>query len=183
MKSAKPLWLLLVLLGFAFPGLALTGCKEEKATVVEVKPATAYFPVQLGDKVVNLQIAALPQEQQMGLMHRRDLKADDGMVFVFPAPQRMSFYMRNTPTPLTIGYFDEAGVLREKYDMHPLDETPVPSRSTQIQFCVEMQQGWYDRNGVKPGAKLDLAAVAAAMQARGLDPVEFGLREFLPPRR
>jgi uncharacterized protein len=101
------------------------------------------------------------------------------MVFVFPAPQRMGFYMRNTPTPLTIGYFDADGVLREKYDMHPFDETTVSSRSDRIQFCVEMNQGWYDRNGIKPGAQLDLKALMAAMKARGVDPVEYGMNRHL----
>ncbi|PTY05004.1 hypothetical protein DB347_18755 [Opitutaceae bacterium EW11] len=115
----------------------------------------------------------------LGLMHRRDLKPDDGMVFVFPRPQRMSFYMRNTPTPLSIGYFDSEGVLKEVYPMYPFDETTVNSRSDRIQFCVEMNQGWYEKNGVRTGDKLDVKALAAALKARGQDPVEYGLRKWV----
>ncbi len=117
---------------------------------------------------------------QMGLMHRRDLKPDQGMIFIYQRPDRMSFYMRNTPTPLDIGFFTADGVLREKYPMHPFDETSVTSRSDRIQFSVEMNQGWYDRNGVRPGAQLDLKAVAEALAARGLDPKDYGLGADTP---
>ena len=157
----------------------MTACGAEKAPQAEIKPASTYFPIGIGAKTVQLQVAALPNETRQGLMHRRDLKPDDGMVFVFPSGEQRGFYMRNTPTPLTIGYFDTDGILREKYDMHPFDETTVSSRSRQIQFCVEMQQGWYERNGVKTGARLDMKALVAAMKARGLDPIEFGMRKHL----
>lgn len=161
-----------------------TACSQEKpARSTEIKPASSYFPIKIGEKVAQLQIAALPDEHKYGLMNRRDLQADQGMIFVFPASQRMGFYMRNTPTPLTIGYFDADGVLKEKYDMHPFDETTVSSRSDRIQFCVEMNQGWYDRNGVKPGAKLDIQALIAAMRARGFDPVEYGMSRHLAGQR
>jgi hypothetical protein len=52
----------------------------------------------------------------------------------------------------------------------------VPSRSRGIQFCLEMNQGWFKQAGVKPGARLDLKAVAAALHARGLKPEAAGLR-------
>jgi uncharacterized protein len=161
-------------------GMLLTACGAEKAAAsAEIKSASTYFPIKIGDRVAQLQIAALPNELQLGLMNRRDLKPDEGMIFIFARPQRMGFYMRNTPTPLTIGYFDSDGVLREKYDMHPFDETTVSSRSDRIQFCVEMHQGWYDRNGIKPGAQLDLKAVMEALKARGFDPIEFGMAKHL----
>ena len=53
---------------------------------------------------------------------------------------------------------------------------PVTSRSRNIQFCLEMNQGWFKRNDVKPGAKLDLKAVAEALKARGLKPEQAGLK-------
>lgn len=178
MKSAKQIRFWCYLAASILATTFYTACGQEKAdSSAATKSATAFFPLKIGDRVVQLQIAAQPGELTRGLMGRRDLKPDEGMVFVFPTPQQMGFYMRNTPTPLTIGYFDRDGVLREKYDMHPFDETTISSRSDRIQFCVEMNQGWYDRNGVKPGAKLDLKALAQAMKARGLDPVEFGMRE------
>jgi uncharacterized membrane protein (UPF0127 family) len=117
----------------------------------------------------------LDPELEQGLMYRKSMGEDEGMVFVFPTPRPQSFWMRNTTLPLDIGFFDAAGELKEVYPMYPLDEQAVQSHSRSIQFCLEMNQGWFQRAGVKPGAKLDLKALAAALRARGLKPEAAGL--------
>jgi uncharacterized protein len=184
-KSAKRfrLWCYLTVAILALG--ASSGCGEHKsvAPAADAKSPNSYFAIKLGDQTVQLQIAALPDEQMHGLMFRRDLGADQGMIFVFPRGQRQAFYMRNTPTPLDIGYFDGDGVLKEIYPMYPFDETSITSRSDRIQFCVEMNQGWYQKAGVKPGAKLDMQALVAALKARGIDPIEYGLRRFVDEKR
>jgi hypothetical protein len=88
----------------------------------------------------------------------------------------MSFWMRDTPLPLDIGFFDRGGVLREVYAMQPFDETAIRSRNIRLQFALEMNQGWFHDRGVRPGAWLDLAALRAALIARGATPADFGLR-------
>lgn len=108
-------------------------------------------------------------------MDRHDLGRDDGMIFIYESPQQMSFWMRNTPTPLDIGFFSPTGVLEEVYPLHPFDETAVASRTMRLQFALEMNQGWYRENGVKPGAQIDLKALVAALQARGFNPKRYGL--------
>jgi uncharacterized membrane protein (UPF0127 family) len=87
----------------------------------------------------------------------------------------MSFWMHDTPTPLDIGFFSRAGELMEIYPMQPFDETPLNTRGHALQFALEMNQGWYAKNEVKTGAKIDLKALAAAIKARGFDPQKFGL--------
>jgi uncharacterized membrane protein (UPF0127 family) len=87
----------------------------------------------------------------------------------------MSFWMRNTTLPLDIGYFDSTGELKEVYPMYPRDERPVASRG-RMQYALEMNQGWFARAGVTTGAKLDQAALAEALRARGLKPAQFGIR-------
>lgn len=159
--------------------LLFLGCaRGEQATpATGVKTVADFFPVRLGERVVHLQFAVTGSEMQRGLMGRRDLAPEQGMIFVYAQPQRLSFWMRNTPTPLDIGYFTSDGVLREIYAMHPFDETAIPSVRSDLQFAVEMNQGWYQRNEVKPGAQLDLAAVKAALKARGFPLRAFGLTE------
>lgn len=125
--------------------------------------------------MVRMQLAVRPAEMQRGLMERRDLGRDDGMIFVYERPQQFQFWMRNTPTPLDIGFFNPEGRLEEIYPLHPFDEKTVTSRSSQLQFALEVNQGWYRENGVKPGAVLDLKALAAALKARGFEPRRFGL--------
>jgi uncharacterized membrane protein (UPF0127 family) len=157
--------------------IPIAGCgKKQQASKEETyKTASDYFPIKVGDRTVLMQLAVLPDEMQRGLMGRRDLGADQGMLFIYQQPDRMSFYMRNTPTPLDIGYFTADGRLHEVYPMYPFDEKTISSRSAVIQFALEMNQGWYRTNEVKTGAQLDLKALAAAMDARGFRPEAFGL--------
>ena len=76
--------------------------------------------------------------------------------------------MRNTPTALDIGFFTSDGALREVYPLFPFDERPVPSRSEEIQFALEMKQGWFEFADIKPGDKLDLNTLKQALKARGM---------------
>lgn len=63
----------------------------------------------------------------------------------------------------------------EYYPAYPFDEKSLPSRSQRLQFVVETNQGWFRANGIKPGARLDLKALSAALTARGFDPRKFGI--------
>lgn len=161
---------------FPVLSLLLAACGGSEAKNTEPKSIADWFTVQVGEQTVKVQIAALAAEQQKGLMFRKTMAEDEGMLFVFTAPQAQGFWMRNTTLPLDIGYFEPSGELKEIYPLHPLDERPVSSRSRNIQFCLEMNQGWFQRHGVKPGAKLDLKAVAGALRARGFKPEQAGLR-------
>ncbi len=172
-KNANPVswtWLLLIL------AVGLGGCARSASEApAAAKTVGDWFVIKVGDRPVRMQLAVLQPEMQRGLMERRELGRDDGMLFAHVRPSRLSFWMRNTPLPLDIGYFDRAGRLLEIYPMHPFDETPVPSRSDNVQYALEMNQGWFRANDVRPGAQLDLAALAAALKERGFDPKDFGL--------
>lgn len=167
------------LLAFVLSLLVLgtfTACGGKDEAAVTPKSVNDFFAIKVGARTVQMQIAALPSETERGLMFRQSLGRDEGMLFVFPRSQQMSFWMRNTTIALDIGYFDSAGVLREIYPLYPLDERPVASRSRDLQFALEMNQGWFKSNGVKPGDQLDLAAVREALKARQLRVEAFGLR-------
>lgn len=158
-------------------GGLLAGCEAKNADTGGPKGPDAWFEIKVGERTVKMQIAARPDEVQRGLMFREALGRDEGMLFVFTRPQQMGFWMRNTKIPLDIGYFDPAGELKEIYPMYPLDEQSVTSRGRNLQYALEMNQNWYREAGVRPGAKLDLGAVAKALRARGLDPTAAGLPE------
>jgi uncharacterized membrane protein (UPF0127 family) len=171
--------------------LALAGCAKgdgtaEKtvpsaaakiATAAEAKGADAWFPLTVGGRELRVQVVVTQDEQARGLMGRRDLGADDGMVFVYPFPQQMSFWMRNTPTPLDIGFFRPDGTLGEVYPMYPFDETPVRSAAADYTLALEVNQGWFAKHGIRPGATIDHAQLAAALRARGFSPRRYAVRE------
>ena len=163
---------LLVLALFA----VLTACGGSDAAKTDVpKTVDDRFAIHVGDRTVQMQVAVQPAELEKGLMFRTSMGTDEGMLFVFDRPQPMGFWMRNCEIPLDIGYFDASGELKEIYPMYPHDERSVSSHSRSLQFCLEMNQGWFKQAGVKPGARLDLKAVAEAMRARGFKPEKLGL--------
>ncbi len=162
--------------------LGMSGCakgaelaEQKIATGAAVKSVLEFFPLKVGGHTVRVQLAVTMDEMQRGLMGRRDLGADDAMIFVYPAPTRMSFWMRNTPTPLDIGFFTADGKLGEVYQMYAFDETPVKSTGTDYTLALELNQGWFAKNGIKPGAQLDLGQLAAALRARGFKPERYGV--------
>lgn len=173
----SPVFNKVLLLAFLSISLCNTGCSDTRSELpspqkVQAKGFETWFEIAIGTEKPRLQLAIQRGEQQQGLMHRRDLGANDGMVFIYKQSQIMSFWMRNTPTPLDIGFFDDEGTLLEIHPLHPFDETPVKSRKI-VKFAIEMPRGWYASHNIRPGAKLDLDGVRKALRERGFDPVRF----------
>jgi len=178
-KNANFLTLTLVTLALALAGCGKDGTAAATAPAA-TKTAADYFAIKVGAEPARMQLAVEQpdnmSEMMRGLMGRRDLAEDQGMLFVYQNAQPVSFWMRNTPTPLDIGFFTKDGVLTEVRQMFPFDETSVPSARADIKFALEMNQGWFARHGLKSGAQLDLNALAAALKARGFNPANYGIR-------
>jgi uncharacterized protein len=106
----------------------------------------------LGAKEIVAEVASKPVEIQTGMMHRTEMGENEGMLFVFGRPMRAAFYMRNTKIPLTCAYIDPEGVVLELHDMKPMDESSIEASSDQVQYVLEMRQGWFQKNGIVVGA-------------------------------
>jgi len=75
------------------------------------------------------------------------------MLFVFPGSHRLTFWMKNTPLDLDIGFFDAEGRLLEVRTMRAFDERTVAS-STPATYALEMNAGWFAARGIAKGALL-----------------------------
>ncbi|TVP80520.1 MAG: DUF192 domain-containing protein [Puniceicoccaceae bacterium] len=139
--------------------------KGSKASSAAVDSQT-YFPISIGNQPLQLQLALEPAEKQRGLMFRQELAEDQGMLFLFEGSARRGFWMRNTGIPLDIGYFDASGRLLEVHKLFPYDENTVASRSHEVMIAVETNRGWFERNNVSPGARIDMEALKQALNAR-----------------
>ena len=90
---------------------------------------------------------SLPQIMT-GMMFRKEMAENEGMLFVFGRAHRASFYMRNTLIPLSCAYIDPEGTILEIHDMKPLDESAIEASVDNILYVLEMKQGWFERNKV-----------------------------------
>ena len=97
-----------------------------------------------------VEVAATPVTRATGLMHRFSLRPDQGMLFVFEAPQPLAFYMRNTYIPLSIAFLDARGRIINIEDMQPKDESTHWSKGMAM-YAIEMRQGWFAAKGIGPG--------------------------------
>jgi uncharacterized membrane protein (UPF0127 family) len=181
-KNANPVSLRLAASAAVILSLFAGGCGSGKAPdrAADQKTVLDHFAVDVGGRVTSLQLAVLGGEQERGLMQRMDLGRDEGMIFIDAAPKRENFWMKNTPEALDVAYAGRDGVIAEIYPMYPFDLRTVSSRSDRMQFALEMRQGWFAENGVRPGAAIDLRAIAAAMRERGFDPANYGIGRTPP---
>lgn len=138
--------------------LAGAGCREPRPArppatgAAESRPGRT--PVMIGRARLWVEIVDDEAARAQGLMHRRELPDDEGMLFVFERPQPLSFWMRNTYLPLDIAFLsDDCRVLNIE-SMRPLDEGPRYVSRGLARYAVETNQGWFRRNGVEPGDTL-----------------------------
>ncbi|HEY1170777.1 MAG TPA: DUF192 domain-containing protein [Verrucomicrobiae bacterium] len=108
--------------------------------------------LDVGGKEMITEIAADDRTRQMGMMFREKMADNEAMIFVFPVAHQASFWMRNTTVPLDAAYIDSRGVILEIHKLMPLNEDSVRATSDQVQYVLETPQGWFEKNGVKPGA-------------------------------
>jgi uncharacterized protein len=147
-----------------------TGCKDGRrgaatSPQTNVSAAPQKFPPYLphaqprlqtmkmfvGPHELTTELALKPIEIYTGMMWRTNMPEGEAMLFVFADATPRAFYMKNTYVPLSIAYIDTEGVIQEIHDLQPRNEEPVPSTADNIQFCLEVPQGWFKRHGVVPG--------------------------------
>ena len=121
-------------------------CKSKKLPVITVTITRAdgtTIPVQA-------EVADSEEERNFGFMERKKIPDGTGMLFVFDREQILSFWMKNTPHPLSIAYIDSRGQIRNLYDMTPYSLTPIKSTSS-VRYALEVPQGWFAKNNIKTG--------------------------------
>lgn len=110
--------------------------------------------ITLGGAPLHVEIADEEEERALGLMHRKHLDTDAGMLFVYGDSKVRSFWMKNTLIPLSIAFLDESGQIVRIADMEPLVTDPTSSLYP-ARFAVEVNQGWFSRHQVEKGDRID----------------------------
>ena len=136
----------LILIALLFACISLASCKSKKLPVKDIKMVR-----QDGTEfTVKAEIAEKPEDRNHGFMGRKTIPDGTGMLFVFEKDQILSFWMKNTPHPLSIAYIDSKGKIRNIFDMTPYSTASIVS-TVSVRYALEVPQGWYKKNGITEG--------------------------------
>ncbi len=136
---------LILALSLAAPAGAAAACRADQVELRLAGGSAARFSVEVADDAT---------EAARGLMHRETLPASAGMLFIYPSPRRVSFWMENTLIPLDIVFADMTGtVTRVHANAVPLDRTAIDGGAG-VQFVLEINGGLAAALGIGPGAVL-----------------------------
>ena len=109
---------------------------------------------------ISAEVAQTPLERQIGLMSRPTMGVNEGMLFIFDAPETQCFWMRNTLLPLTAAFLADDGSIVNLVDMQPQTETSHCS-ARPVRYVLEMNQGWFAKRGFAAGQKIGGGPFAA----------------------
>jgi uncharacterized membrane protein (UPF0127 family) len=153
-------------------GVALAANREKtpELTTVTIHPSwtevvcsvvgdgdTCSTASRYGEVRVRVEVADDPAERAKGLMYRKALGENRGMLFVYPEEQELSFWMKNTLIPLSIAFIDSQRRIIDIQDMKPLDDEPPHYVSAEpAQYALEVNQGFFEKRGVKVGDRVEL---------------------------
>ena len=142
------------LLGFLFISTIFVlfsfGKKKLETKDLEIKKTSGQVIL------VNAELAKTEEEQMYGFMNRKNIPDGTGMLFIFKDDRIASFWMKNTPTPLSIAYIDYSGKIKDIFDMTPFSLATIVSTGY-VRYALEVPQGWFSKNGIVVGDVLDLS--------------------------
>lgn len=145
--------------------ISLSACKDKKAKSIATetptfsKEASLTFINQAQDTLATfaIELAKSSYEKQTGLMYRKSMEDNQGMLFVYPDEQaRPGFYMKNTYIPLDLIYINAKNTMVDfNLNAQAFDETPLPS-TTPAKYVLEVNAGTVHRLGLTLGDKIHL---------------------------
>jgi hypothetical protein len=137
---------------FLLLAAGIPACRSEPRVVVSTQSGREY--------AIRVEIADTPAKREMGLQYRNDLGDDQGMLFLFPAEEVLTFWMKNTPIPLDMLYIgSDMKIVGIVHDAVPFSLTArsvgAPSR-----FVLEIKGGLAKRLGIEAGDSVRFEGVS-----------------------
>lgn len=122
----------------------------------EPQPKLNTIPIQINDIEIEVEVASTGQQRTRGLSYRKHLASNAGMLFVYQKTLPLIFTMRETSIPLSIAFISEDFVINEIHKMEPFAQQHYPARLP-ARYALEVNQGWFEKNGIKAGDRLKMA--------------------------
>ena len=160
-KSIKHAAAVLCFVFLAAPVLSCTGAESPKTAPItisiESKNTKNAIPI-------DVETAVTAEEHQHGFMHRKEIPDGTGMIFIFKRDERLRFWMKNTPHPLSIAFIDSAGRIREIYDMQPFS-LDITASTYSVRYALEVAQGYFKRAGISAGDTISTESLKRLKEA------------------
>jgi uncharacterized membrane protein (UPF0127 family) len=112
----------------------------------------------LKGKPLWVQIAQSEEEQARGLMFRGHLAWNEGMLFVYDREKILTFWMKNTPLPLSIAFLDRRGKIVDIQLLEPFSPQ-VHYSAFPAQYALEVNRGWFMKNGIQVGDTIQIPSL------------------------
>jgi uncharacterized membrane protein (UPF0127 family) len=130
------------------------------ATSESVHARDNRIKLHINSHAIRAEVARTPEERSKGLMLRKHMGKNDGMLFVFDQPQTVSMWMKNTLLPLSVAFIDEQGNIINIAEMLP-ETLTTHSSIAPAKYALEMNAGWFEKNKILAGKSVD--GIEAAM--------------------
>jgi uncharacterized membrane protein (UPF0127 family) len=135
-------------------GAILAGLVSGFGSALAQQSGLPTIKLNAGIHMIQAEVASTMATRAQGLMQRKAMAQGAGMLFLFDEPAVHCMWMKNTLIPLSVAFVDERGEIVNIADMQPLDETSHCA-SRPVRFALEMNQGWFKKRGIGPGARID----------------------------
>lgn len=111
------------------------------------------YPLKIKKYTLRVEVADTEEARRTGLMFRKDLGENYGMLFVYESEERSAMWMKNTYVPLSVAFIDHDGRILNIADMEPLTLDSHPS-SGAARYALEVNRGWFAKHGINPGDRV-----------------------------
>ena len=103
---------------------------------------------------LTVEVVDTPEGIRRGLMYRKSMDKNHGMLFMMPQPRYQSFWMKNTHLPLSIAFIGDDMRIINICKMKPLDTGPRYRSKKKCRYALEVNQGWFEENGIQAGDRV-----------------------------
>ena len=115
--------------------------------------ASGMLELSVGMYRIQAEVAHTDPLRQRGLMHRKDMPEQQGMLFVFPVRAQHCMWMKNTLLPLAVAFLDDDGRIINVEEMAPQTESNHCAR-TPARYALEMNRNWFKQRGLSAGTQI-----------------------------
>ena len=111
--------------------------------------------ISIKGHTLTVELADTPSERACGLSRRSSLKATQGMLFIYPSPRSLSYWMKDTKMPLSIAFIDDTGRIVSIQKMAPMQIAERYRSPKPVRYALEVNQGWFSKHNISVGDVVD----------------------------